>query len=166
MTDKEFDLMMQHNPHLRITQEDGGRASVAAQLAQAHAAVAVRLAENAQPLEDEMQAAVIAWADSQGHPALRWLFHVPNGFYRTKATLGKMAGQGIKAGVPDLWLPWSVARCPGLVIEMKRKPNKPSAEQEEWIAYLRYEGWRCEVCLSADEAIGVLREYLVIAADS
>ena len=60
MTDKEFDLMMQHNPHLRITQEDGGRASVAAQIARAHAAVSVRLAENAQPLEDEMQAAVIS----------------------------------------------------------------------------------------------------------
>lgn len=164
MTDKEFDLMMQHNPHLRITQEDGGRASVAAQLAQAHAAVSVRLEENAQPLEDEMQAAVIAWADGQEHPALRWLAHIPNGGYRPKSTLGSIPG--VKRGIPDLMLWWRTADYVGLCIEMKRRPNKVSPEQREWLAHLESQGWRCEVCWSAEEAIWVLREYLDIAADS
>ncbi len=51
-----------------------------------------------------MQAAVIAWADSQTHPALRWLFHVPNGEYRTKATAGRLVGMGVKG-----WLSRSLA---------------------------------------------------------
>ncbi len=168
MTDKEFDLMMQHNPHLRITQEDGGRASVAAQIAQAHAAITAQLAENALPSEDDMQIAVIQWADAQPHPALRWLFHVPNGGARDAATGGKLKAMGVRAGVVDLLLPWhdwdgQAARYVGLAIEMKRKPNRPSAEQREWLAHLESQGWRCEVCWSAEEAIGVLREYLDIA---
>ena len=160
MTDKEFDLMMQHNPHLRITQEDGGRASVAARIAQAHAAVSVRLAENALPLEDEMQAAVIAWADAQEHPALKWLAHIPNGGYRPKSTLGSIPG--VKRGIPDLMLWWHTADYVGLCIEMKRKPNKPSAAQLEWLEHLQREGWHTEICWSAEEAIGVLCEYLDI----
>lgn len=164
MTDKEFDLMMQHNPHLRITQEDGGRASVAAQIARAHAAVSVRLEENAQPLEDEMQAAVIAWADAHPHPALRWLAHIPNGGYRPKSTLGSIPG--VKAGIPDLVLWWRKGDCPGLCIEMKRRPNKPSDKQLEWLAHLDAQGWRWAICYSAQAAIDVLREYLDIEAES
>ena len=162
MTDKEFDLMMQHNPHLRITQEDGGRASVAAQIAQAHAAVTVQLEENAQPLEDEMQAQVIAWADAQEHPALKWLMHVPNGGARDPATAGRLKAAGVRRGVPDLWLPWWDGLHCGVVIEIKRRPNKPTPEQLEWIEHLRQNRWRCEVCYSAQSAIDTIRQYLDI----
>lgn len=162
MTDAEFDAMMQHNPHLRITQESGGKDSVAAQIAKAHAAITTQLADNAQPYEPEMQAEVIAWADNQDHPALRWLFHPANGEYRTMATAARLKKMGVRPGVPDLWLPWWDGLYCGVVIEMKRQPNKPSAEQLEWLEHLRQNRWRCEVCYSAQAAIDVLREYLDI----
>lgn len=178
--DKELAALLRNNPELRVIEQgrtDGASFPTTAQFyaqqaeritaahAAAHAAISAQLADNAQPYEPEMQAEVIAWADAQGHPALRWLAHIPNGGYRPKSTLGSIPG--VKAGIPDLVLWWSRFDaedrvCPGLAIEMKRKPNKPSDKQLEWIAHLRSEGWRCEVCYSAQAAIGVLKEYLEI----
>lgn len=165
--DRELAALLRNNPELRVLNAP----DVAAQIAQAHAAVSVQLADNALPLEDEMQAAVIAWADSQEHPALKWLMHTPNGGYRSPATAARMKALGQRPGVPDLLLYWhdwdgQAARYVGLAIEMKRKPNKPTAEQLAWLEHLEAQGWRCEVCYSAQAAIGVISEYLDIAADS
>jgi hypothetical protein len=159
MTDAEFDAMMNHNPHLKIIE---GERLVAATLAQKHAITQRTKELLAEPHEDEMQAAVIAWADAQTHPALRWLAHVPNGGYRPKSTLGSISG--VKRGVPDLVLWWRNGDCPGVCIEMKRRPNKPTLEQECWLAHLEHDGWRCEVCYSADAAIAIIAEYLDIAS--
>jgi hypothetical protein len=126
------------------------------------AAQAQAQAQLPEPYEPVMQARVIEWAEAQSHPALQWLFHTPNGEYRTKATLGRLSKMGINSGVPDLLLPWRMADFVGLAIEMKRRPNKPSAEQLQWLAHLEAQGWRCEVCYSAQAAIDVLREYLDI----
>lgn len=185
MTDKEFDELMQHNSGARINTGDGrlltleefkqeqrtDNASAPTPL-DFYAGQARRIAVSqrtkellAEPHEDEMQAAVIAWADSQSHPALKWLFHVPNGGYRDPATAGRMKQAGQKPGVPDLLLPWTRfdadnREIHGLVIEMKRKPNRPTREQAAWLEHFTTEGWRCEVCYSAQAAIDVLREYL------
>lgn len=169
MTDAEFDQLMQHNSDARIVAQDGTLQDLSQYKAQQTREIAGLLGLTPrqlgvpEPSEEEMQAAVIAWADAQVHPALRWLFHVPNGGARDPATGGKLKAQGVRPGVPDLWLPWRTGAYSGLVIEMKRKPNRPSDEQKDWIYHLMDHGWRVEVCYSAAAAIDVLREYLDIA---
>ena len=75
--------------------------------------------------EHQEQVKLFNWARASETtvPALRWLFAVPNGGYRPKATAIKMRNEGQKAGVPDVWLPipqngWTgtPAFCPSLRI--------------------------------------------------
>ena len=122
--------------------------------------------------EHQEQCAVIQWANyyEAKWPELRLLFAIPNGGARHIVTARKLKTEGVKAGVPDLFLPVpkfhsgrgvnNIVPSYGLFIEMKVKPNKPSKEQIMWIDLLNKQGYRVEVCYSADEAIEVLRGYL------
>lgn len=160
MTDKELDELLRNNPDVWVVSEFNVGAAT---LARDHAIVQRTRELLAEPSEEEMQIAVIAWADSQPHPALRWLFHVPNGGHRDPATAGRMKAAGVRKGVPDLLLPWHTTGYAGLAIEMKRRPNKPTLEQIEWLDFLDRQDWRTEVCYSAERAIEVIRAYLGMA---
>jgi hypothetical protein len=88
-----------------------------------------------------------------------------NGGHRHKATAAKLKGQGVVPGVPDLLffepLPENNTHYRiGLAIEMKRRPNKPTPEQKEWLSGLEARGWSCAVCYSAEEAWTTLCDYL------
>ena len=116
------------------------------------------------PTEDEEQAAVFEWADlSAGRwPELRLLFHVPNGGLRNKVTAARMKMLGVKAGVPDLFLPAARGEWNGLFIEMKRrKGGKLSPLQVDWIEALGRQGYKTVVCLGADAAIAAIEDYLL-----
>jgi hypothetical protein len=117
-----------------------------------------------EPLEHRMQTQVVEWADLQGRavPALACLYAVPNAAVRNKGQAGWMIDEGMRTGVPDLVLPVARGGFHALYIEMKRKPNGISANQQKWIDRLRAQGNRVEVCWSADEAILLLRTYLGI----
>ena len=116
-------------------------------------------------LESREQVTVIEWADrmSRRHPALRLLYHTPNGGSRNRIEASNLKRQGVKPGVPDLTLPVAVEPYHGLYIEMKSEKGRLSTYQKEWIAALRENGFRAEVCYSANDAINVLRDYLGIA---
>lgn len=116
------------------------------------------------PTEDEEQAAVFEWADlSSGRwPELRLLFHVPNGGLRNKVTAARMKMLGVKAGVPDLFLPVARGNWFGLFIEMKRrKGGKLSPLQVDWIEALGRQGYKTVVCFGADAAIAAIEDYLL-----
>ena len=83
-----------------------------------------------------------------------------NGGLRAKRTAGRMKAEGVNAGVPDLLFFDHHGGYTGLAIEMKRKPNKPTVEQAEWLDRLMYRQWRGAVCYSAEEAWAVLMNYL------
>ncbi|MFQ1083773.1 VRR-NUC domain-containing protein [Bordetella trematum] len=114
------------------------------------------------PSEDTIQAQVIEWADLQKsvYPELGRLFHVPNGGQRHAVVAAKLKAQGVRAGVPDLFLPVQRAGCPGLWIEMKTTKGSLRDSQKDWIAYLDAAGYRVSVCRSFDEARQVLLDYL------
>lgn len=95
------------------------------------------------------------------YPELEYLFAIPNGGQRNRATAGKLKAEGVKPGVSDLFLPVPRGRFHGLWIEMKYGMNKPTAEQLAWMDAMRRFGYRCEVCWSADEAWTVIEEYLM-----
>ncbi len=112
--------------------------------------------------EDIIQAQVIAWANRQVkvYPELAWLFHVPNGGHRDVAVAGKLKGQGVKPGVPDLCLPVPRFGKHGLWIEMKTQDGQVRKPQKAWIVFLREAGYQVEVCRSFDDARAVLLSYL------
>ena len=122
------------------------------------------------PTEAQEQAFLFDWIDANSSRvfALRWAFHPANGEYRHPATAAKLKTMGVRPGVPDILLPYHVYDAgvdklyTGLAIELKRSDhsNKPTPEQEQWLLWLDSQDWRCVVCYGAQEAIGVIREYL------
>lgn len=94
------------------------------------------------------------------YPEIRLLFHVPNGGSRNKIEAANMKKQGVKAGVPDLFLPVARGGHFGLFIEMKFGKNRTTAQQKEWIEALKLQGYRCEVCYGWEAASEVLIDYL------
>ena len=112
--------------------------------------------------EDTIQAQVIAWANKQTkvYPELSRLFHIPNGGQRHVLVAVNLKRQGVKAGVPDLFLPVPRFGCHGLWIEMKTQDGAISASQKGWIGYLQGAGYRVKVCRSFEEARVTLIDYL------
>lgn len=115
------------------------------------------------PTEDEEQIQVVEWATlSEGRwPDLRWLYHTPNGGKRGKVEAARFKRMGVKAGVPDLFLPVPCGEYHGLYIEMKRqKGGKLSKDQREWIDGLRKNGYCVWRCNGARDAIAALEAYM------
>lgn len=94
-------------------------------------------------------------------PELGMLYSIPNGGDRHPAVAAKMKAEGVKKGVPDLCLPIARGGYHGLYIELKRqKKSQISPEQVQWIAALRGQGYRAEICLGATEAWDVISDYM------
>ena len=121
------------------------------------------------PLEHDEQAALFTWAELQeaAHPELRNLFAIPNGGARHPAVAAQLKAEGVRRGVPDLFL--AVMRrgndgrtWGGLFIELKRADhsNGPTPEQQEWIARLRANGYMAVVAYGATEAQQCIMAYL------
>jgi hypothetical protein len=129
-------------------------------------------AKKGHPEHDE-QVALFYWAELNKSkiPALELLMAIPNGAYYGGhwSTAKKMKDEGVKKGVPDVFLPVPMTYVSegqvtdmkaGLWIEMKAGKNKPSDEQKWWIENLQEMGYRVEVCYSSQEAIDIINEYL------
>ena len=117
---------------------------------------------NALRSEDTEQINVIAWADWNAimYPELRWLHHIPNGGSRNKAEAANLKRQGVKAGVPDLFLPVARGGYHGLYIELKYGKNKTSKNQDKWLSALSKQGYCSMVCYGWVEAKKAICEYL------
>lgn len=112
--------------------------------------------------EEAEQAALFEWAAYKAGqwPELAYLFHIPNGGLRSKATAARLKAAGVKPGVPDLFLPVTRGQSAGLFIEMKYGSNKPSPEQRRYIDMLLSEGYAVEVCYGCEQAIEAITAYL------
>lgn len=112
--------------------------------------------------EHDHQALVIRWAQIQSEdmPELDLLYATPNGGKRHIGVARKLKAEGVCAGVPDLTLPCARQGYHGLYIEMKAEKGTVSKPQKEWIAKLKAEGYRVEVCYGFESAIKVLQDYL------
>lgn len=105
---------------------------------------------------------LMKWTEymSGRYPEIKLLFHVPNGGSRNRIEAANLKKQGVKAGVPDLFLPVARGGHFGLFIEMKFGKNRTTAQQKEWIENLTAQGYRCEVCYGWEAASEVLTDYL------
>lgn len=112
--------------------------------------------------EHTEQAALFEWAQwaEPRLPELRYLFAVPNGGKRDKVTAARLKEEGVKAGVPDVWLPVARQGFHGLVLEMKYGKNAPTEEQTAWLAFLYKQGYSIAICYGWTIAAICIVSYL------
>lgn len=113
--------------------------------------------------ESQEQIYLFQWAmwNTQKFPELSLLYHVPNGGRRDKKEAVSLKRQGVKAGVPDLFLPVARDGYFGLYIELKVGRNKTTDLQKKWIKDLIEQGYIVEVCYGWQEAKELIEEYLM-----
>ncbi len=159
--DAEIAALRRRNPQLGITDQTNARPPIALT---ADTAAALGMTGDAAPLEHDEQVALFAWADAmQGeHPELAMLFAIPNGGARHPAVAAQLKAEGVKAGVPDVFLACARGRWHGLFVELKRadRSNHATSAQRAWIEMLRRYGYATMVCYGATEAINAIMGYL------
>jgi hypothetical protein len=89
-----------------------------------------------------------------------YLIAIPNGGRRGKIESAMLKAEGVKAGVSDLFLAVPTRHYPGLWIEMKIKPNKPSHAQIDWLKSMALQGYAVAVAWSWEEARDTIINYL------
>ena len=87
-------------------------------------------------------------------------FAIPNGGNRSASEGARFKREGVKAGVPDIFIAHPVSPYSGLFIEFKYGKNKPTESQFQMIKELSDAGYRCAVCYSANDGMDCLRKYL------
>lgn len=115
--------------------------------------------------ESGNQEALFEWAayNIARFPELEYMYHVPNGGKRDKATAVALKRQGVKAGVPDIVLPVARGRYHGLYIELKVGKNRTTDNQKRWLEFLRQQGYFTAVCYGWQAAAEVIEKYLLDA---
>lgn len=109
-------------------------------------------------------------------PELRWLHAIPNGGYRDKITAGKLKAEGVKRGIPDIFLPLPIIGYAGLYVELKRPQTTKAGTrkatiidqaagstsdlQDEAIGHLRRVGYAVSVCFDWRSAAREIETYI------
>jgi hypothetical protein len=122
--------------------------------------------------EHDIQAALFDWAElaSARYPALKLMFAIPNGGKREKRQdkkgrwfspiAIKLKKEGVKAGIPDIFLPSARGGSHGLFIEMKAPDGKVTPNQKRVHQKLREAGYAVIVCFSLESATTLITWYL------
>ncbi len=114
--------------------------------------------------EHEEQAALIKWwnlyALARHMPSLL-LMAIPNGGRRTTTTGARLHAEGVRAGIPDLFLAIARGEWHGLWLEMKRRKGGFLTDQQRTaLLALKLEGYSTAVCYGWDEARAAILDYL------
>lgn len=113
--------------------------------------------------ESDEQQEVINFCNSMadyGIEEYQLIFHIANEGKRTKKNGARLRREGLKKGIPDLFLPVAKMGYNGLFIEMKKRGGRTSPEQRWWIEKLRKQGYLVEVCDSSTKAIDLIKNYI------
>jgi len=123
------------------------------------------LIDYALPTEHEEQSRFIEWANLYANildeHGLRLLFAIPNGGKRSIKTAKALKAEGVRSGVPDLFLPVPRRGYCGCFIEMKRsKRGTISPAQAVFHAELALQGYMVLVCRGCEDAKKQVLQYL------
>jgi len=114
------------------------------------------------PTEHQEQKTFFAWClrYSEDYDGINTIFSIPNGG-NFDAIRGKLLkDEGLRAGIPDMFLPVARGVYHGLFIEMKvRKGGKVSDKQKLWLARLSKQGYKTTVCEGFGEARKTVMRY-------
>lgn len=117
--------------------------------------------------EHQEQAGLFRWAAmiSSRHPELALMFAVPNGGHRHIAVAAKLRVEGVKSGVPDIFLPVARGGYHGMAIEMKTAKGKLSPAQKQWLENLSAQGYHAVMCRGWENASAAIEFYLAGARE-
>ena len=90
------------------------------------------------------------------------LFSIPNGGRRGKTEASIMKGEGVLAGVADLFLAMPSKNFHGLFIEMKTEKGRQTESQKRFEERAITSGYCYKICRSIDEFIDTTNKYLNI----
>lgn len=118
--------------------------------------------------EHNEQKALFSWvfAAQQTRPELALMFAIPNGGARHVAVAAKLKAEGVKAGVPDVFLPVARGNWHGLWVELKfqgngvAKKGAVSDKQRQWLTALQAQGYQTAVCYGWHSAKETIENYL------
>jgi hypothetical protein len=109
------------------------------------------------PLEHDIQSVFFSWLDAYG--VMRWPRFVVGGKFQAFAIPNE--GQGLRSGVPDVFIPIPSINYHGLFIEFKRdEKSRVTITQKEWIRQLQDCCYCVRVCRSVDDAANVVIAYM------
>lgn len=96
------------------------------------------------------------------YPELRWMHHIPNGGGRSAVTGSKLKGEGVRAGVFDVFLPVARGGYHGLYLEMKApgKLENLSSLQREFRDAMLIQGYYVKTADNWETAWQYIEEYM------
>ena len=110
--------------------------------------------------ESELQRACVRWFDMQYPKLKNLLFAIPNGGRRSQIEAAIMKGEGVRPGVPDLFLAVARGSFHGLFIEMKHGKGTTTTTQAEMMSRLNDQNYMTHVCRSIEEFMTLVNKYL------
>jgi len=113
--------------------------------------------------EGQEQAAYFEWLGKALPLVSDHAFHPANGGHRLKAVAGKLKAQGVRAGVPDIYIELPRGAYHGLRIELKATPPHDAAvapSQKAWRARLKGAGYCALICKGWEAAKSATEAYV------
>jgi hypothetical protein len=113
-------------------------------------------------LEHHLQTDFFKWLSQfvLDNPYLYLAHAIPNGGSRNIKEAAGLKAEGVKAGIPDIFLPIPIKNYNGLYIEFKAKGNKPSEDQRIMMLMLNDMGYKVICVNSLDIAKEQFKNYI------
>ena len=110
--------------------------------------------------ESALQRSFCKWMFYNHRDVYETMWPTPNGGYRLQSEAAALKEEGVKAGVPDIFIAHPNSGYAGLFIEFKIRPNRPTEKQADMMMRLIAKGYDGAFCYSLEEAINVVEIYL------
>ena len=110
--------------------------------------------------EHQIQCALMKWLSLVHPDAYALTYAHANGGHRHPAVGRALKREGVKAGVPDLFVAFPKHKFHGLYIEVKTKAGKPTKLQLEWLDRLSSQGYAAMLCFGFDACKDTISAYL------
>lgn len=109
--------------------------------------------------EHEIQKAFFQWLAFKNPKVYRLAFAIPNGGHRHIAVAAKLKAEGVKSGVPDIFIPVAQKGFHGLFIEVKTEKGTPTKAQLIMMDELASQGYMVVLCKGLDAIIDTVESY-------
>lgn len=110
--------------------------------------------------ESRLQQACVKWFRLQYAQLASCLFAIPNGGRRDKVTASIMKGEGVLAGVADLFLMKSNGEFHGLWIEMKTPKGRQSDSQKSFEQTAKSQNYEYKIARDMEEFQFAINDYI------